>query len=144
MPLRSAETGVPALGQSLGQDRLCQSAAEGLYPKPTGQVHLPQLCRGDVVSAKPPKEPGVQLLLQMLHLQWRLPQHQHPGQRKGSHHSMHTQVSLGPAVRPLKASPRSLHTQGFSSQKGCFWSDRPGLLLLCKIILWYAHQSPQT
>lgn len=59
----------PEYGSSLGQDTFCQGKADGLYPNPLDWSSYYKLYRGAVVPAKLPEEPGVQLLLQMLHLE---------------------------------------------------------------------------
>lgn len=59
-------------GPSLGQCTLCKGKADRLYPKHMDRSAHHSRAGGVAVLAKLPGEPGVQLLLQMLHLEWSL------------------------------------------------------------------------
>lgn len=81
MPLQPPEPEVPTTpcqfsetesGPSLGQCTLCKGKADRLYPKHMDRSAHCSGAGGVAVLAKLPGEPGVQLLLQMLHLEWSL------------------------------------------------------------------------
>lgn len=98
MPLGPPDPEVPPAGQpsetesgpSLGKDTSWQRKADKLYPHPSIQVHSAQVCR---------EVPSVQLILQMLHLEWSAP--------KPFSSSLQTRAQ-DPAVPCLPSSPWGL------------------------------------